>query len=149
MCEVGIVRESLHISFFGGRDPLCVLKQQPENTRYVCLRDQWTSPLHLSDQRISAFSSKLQTLYCLFKSHADLWTSSSPQVLAGYQNLHSSSFFSGNLLILSVNGNICHSIHRQWIIFWPLCFIFLFPWNFVDVILRPHWIIKAHCHQLS
>ena len=36
-------------------------------------------------------------------------------------------FFSGNLLILSANGNICHSIHRQWIIFSPSSFIFLFP----------------------
>ena len=38
------------------------------------------SPLCLSDQRISAFSPKLPTLYCLFKSPAEVCTSSSPNV---------------------------------------------------------------------
>ena len=42
--------------------------------RRVDLSPRW------SDQRISAFSPKLQTLYCLFKSIEEVWTSSSPHV---------------------------------------------------------------------
>ena len=40
--------------------------------------------LRLSDQRISAFSSKLQTLYCLLKSHADTRMSSPPTYFSVY-----------------------------------------------------------------
>ena len=46
--------------------------------------------------------------------------------IAGYRNLHT-SVFSGNLLTLSANRNICHSNHRQWVTFSPSSFIFLFP----------------------
>ena len=47
--------------------------------------------------------------------------------MASYRNLHTSGFFSSNLLILSVNRNICHSIHRQKIIFFAILYYFLFP----------------------
>ena len=72
----------------------------------LCLRDQRTPPLRLRDQQITAFSPKLQTLNCL----------SSPtnfSVCGWLLELTYFRFFSGNLLILSANGNICHSIHRQ------------------------------------
>ncbi len=50
--------------------------------------------------------------------------------MTGYRNLHTSGDFSGHLLILSANGNICHSIHRQLITFFlfpvkPLCWCYL------------------------
>ena len=51
--------------------------------------------------------------------------------IAGYRNLL--PFFSGNLLILSANGNICHSIRRQLIIFFAILLYFL---DFINVILR-------------
>ena len=46
----------------------------------LCLSDERISFLRLSYQRISAFSPNLRTLYCLFKSHVDIWISSSPHV---------------------------------------------------------------------
>ena len=53
--------------------------------------------LRWSDQGMSAFSPKWQTLYCLFKSHADIWISSSPKyflfVYGCYRNLHTFVFF--------------------------------------------------------
>ena len=60
--------------------------------------------------------------------------------MAVYRNLHTFVFFSGNLLILSANGNICHSIHSQWIIFANLPF-FLFPvkplcWYYLATVLN-------------
>ena len=123
------VRESSHISFFWCIAPFYEVVRRPEYTlgganmfawvtsRFsLRLRDHWPSPLDLSDEWISAFSPKMQTLYCL----------SSPMrkyeyplcltyfwFIAGYRNLHSSVFFSGNLLILSGNRNICYYIHRQ------------------------------------
>ena len=71
----------------------------------LCLRDQWISTLRLSDQRISAFSPKLQFLYCFSIS---MNTPLRPCIflfVAGYRNLHTSGFF-GNLLILTANGNM-------------------------------------------
>ena len=101
MCSRNTVRESSHISFFCGEDPFCEVVQRQENIHVgswqVCLSDQRVSPFCLRDQRISAFSPKLQTLYCLFKSHAEIWISSSPTYflfMAPYRNLHTSVFFS-------------------------------------------------------
>ena len=129
VCSRNTDKESSHISFFCGGVPFCEVVRRPVNTHKeltdllewlvglsLRLRDQQISLLRLSDQRISTFSPKLQTLYCLFKSHAEVWTSSSPHVffcswlvIGTYILL----FFPGNLLILSANRNICHSIHRQ------------------------------------
>ena len=93
VCSRNTVRENSHISFFCGGDPFCEEVRRLENTHEELtslvewpaglsfrLRDQQTSPLCLSNLWISAFSPKLQTLYCLFKSHAEVWISSSPHV---------------------------------------------------------------------
>ena len=108
VCIRNLVRESLHISFFCGRNPFCEVVRRPENTREeltgllewpavlsLRLRDQWTSLLHLSDQQISAFSPKLH----LFKSHVEVWTSSSSHVFSVYGWLSELPFFPGNLRI--------------------------------------------------
>ena len=119
-------------------NPFCEVVRRPENTHEeqtgllewpaglsLRLRDQRTTPLRLSDHLISAFSPKLQTLYCLFffspmqiyeyPLHLRIFL-----FMADYRNLHTSGIgtyilpgFFGNLLILSADGNICHSIHRQ------------------------------------
>ena len=78
---------SLLLSFFCGRDPLCEVVQWLENTpggadSFAGVTSR--SLPHLSDQQISAFSSKLQTLYCLFKSHAEIWKSSLLHVFSVY-----------------------------------------------------------------
>ena len=87
------VGESSHKSFFWGGDPFCEVVRRLENTHRDMTGSAWVTsgslfawetsgpfPLRLSDQRISVFGPKSQTLYCLFKSHADIWTSSSPRV---------------------------------------------------------------------
>ena len=103
----------------------------------VCMSEKQVSPLRLRDQLGLSSSlerpvdlslrlcgqwisladlclqSKITYDLCLFKSHAEVWTSSLPHVLADYRNSHTSVFFSSNLLILSANKTICHSIHRQ------------------------------------
>ena len=79
----------------------------------------------LSDQRISPFAWGASRSLPLVQNYGPDVVFSSPTwkdeyplrlayflVMAGYRNLHT-SVFSGNLLILSANGNICHSIHRQ------------------------------------
>ena len=80
-CVVGILSESSHISFFCGGEPFCEVVRRPENTHggswQVCL----------SDQRVFAFSPKLQTLYCLSSPTYFLF-------MAGYRNLLTSVFFS-------------------------------------------------------
>ena len=131
VCSRNTVRESSHTSFFcagtllwssaTGKPTVCLSDQwTPPSLGWPAghshrLRDQPTSPFRLSDNRISAFSPKLQILYCLLKFHAEIWTSSSPHVFSVYGWLLELTSFrvSGNLLILSANGNICHFIHRQ------------------------------------
>ena len=152
------VRESLHISFFCGRDPFWEVAWWLENTHGGADRSAWVISrslpslerevdlsLCLGDQQISAFSPKLQTLYCL----------SSPMnmplrpciflFMAGYQNLHTSIFFpvicwsylQMEISVILSTGNKLHYCHH------PLFFSFL--WNhFVDVILWPHWICYVH-----
>ena len=116
VCSRNAVRESSHISFFCGWDPFCEVVRRPENTHRelsgllewpvgLCLRlrdhrtsplrlsDHWISSLRLSDQQISAFNSKLQTLYCLFKSHADLWISFSSTYFSVYGWLSELTYF--------------------------------------------------------
>ena len=87
VCHRNTVRESSHISFFFLWSSMTVR----EHT-------QWADR-------------------SAFKSHAEVWTSSSLHiffclwlVIGTYILL---AFFSSNLLILSANRNICHSIHRQ------------------------------------
>ena len=157
MCNRNTVRESSHISFFYGGDPFCEVVWRPENTLEVltgllewptglslCLRDQRASPLRLSDHWISGFCPKLQTLYCIFKFDAEVWTSSLPHIffcLGLVIRTYILLFFSGYLLILSANRNICHSIHRQWIIFFVILLYLYFPvTHFVVVVLWLHWI---------
>ena len=134
VCSRNTIRESSHIPFFCGGEPFCEVVQRPKKIHgeltgllewpaclSLHLRDQQISPFRLSDQRISlqrlsnqrisALSPKLQTLYCLVKSHADIWISSSPtyfSVYAWLSELTYFRFFSGKLLILSANKNICH-----------------------------------------
>ena len=153
MCSRNLVRESSHISFFSGRDPFCEVVRRPENTHKkltgllewpaglsLCLKDQRTSPLHLSDQRISAFSPKLQTLYCLFKFHAVIWISSSPTYFSVYGWLSELTsvfvFFPSNLLsylwteisaTLSIGNKLYSRHHILYFSFlWkPLCLCYL------------------------
>ena len=156
VCNRNTVRESSHILFFCSGDPFCKVGRRPENTHEeltgllellaghsLRLRDQRTSPLLLSDQRISAFSPKITDLILSFqvprRSMTIFFASRIFLFMAGYRNIL--PFFSGNLLILSANGNICHSIHRQYISFFIILLYLIFPvTHFVDVIFRPHWI---------
>ena len=123
------VREILNISFFCCGDPYCKLVQRPENTHReltgllewpagfsLRLTDQRTFPIRLNDHWISAFNPKLQTLYCLSSPLRNYKYSLRPSIflfMGSYQNLHTSVFFSRNLLILSTNENICQSIDRE------------------------------------
>ena len=103
VCSRDTLKESSHIFFFCGGDSFCEVVRGPENTHEewpaglsLHLRDQRTSFLRLSDQWISAFSPELQTLYCLFKPHAEVWTLSLPHVLVGYWTYMHAFFFSSN-----------------------------------------------------
>ena len=71
------IRESSHISFFCGKDPLCVLEWWPENIHDMFARVTSRSLPSLERPEDLSFSPKLQTLYCLFKSHVQVWTFSS------------------------------------------------------------------------
>ena len=110
------VRESSHISLFCGRNlfvKLCDGRRTHTRSWQVCLSDQRVCPFAWETNRplpfiwattgsLSSFP-KLQTLYWLFKSHAEVWTSSSPYVstlfIASNRNLRT-SVFPGNLLYL-------------------------------------------------
>ena len=102
------VRESSHISFFRDGDPFCEEMRRPKNTHGGADRFTWVT---------SGSLPLVQNYwpYIVFSNYG--WLS----------ELTYFRFFSGNLLILSANGNICHSINRQWITFSPSSFIFLFP----------------------
>ena len=93
VCRRNTVRESSHISFFYGGNPYCEVVRLPEYTHEELTGLlEWPTglSLRLGDQRVSSFAwaasrsipsvPKLQTLYCLFKSHAEVWTSSKPYV---------------------------------------------------------------------
>ena len=142
---------------------------------FLRLKDQRTSPLRLNDQWISPFAWETSgPIPFAWETSVPLslaWETSesvpSVQIYRPYivfsspmrkyehpLSLTCFSFcdwlselkyflFSSYLLILSANGNIFYSIHRQYI-------IFSFLWNnFVDVILRLHWICQVHRRQLS
>ena len=120
------VRESSHISFFcGGRRT---------HTGELTGLLEWLAdlPLRLRDQHISVIYPKLQTLYCLFKSHTEIWTSSSPHVFSVYGWLSELTYFSffpvicwsylqTEISVILSTGNKLHSFYH------PLFFSFL--WN--------------------
>ena len=110
MCSKNTVRESSHISFFCGRDPICWVVRRPVNTHgeltgqlewpvglSLRLRDQRIFPLRLSDQRISlvdlCLQSKITDIISSLKSHAELRTSSSPHVFSVYGWLSELTYF--------------------------------------------------------
>ena len=116
-------RESLHISFFCGGDPLCVLELRPENihdmfawvTHVTLPLLEWLVDLSPSLKE-PVFSPKLQTLYHL----------SSPKgkyehplclmyflFMAGYRNLHTSGFFFLVICWSYLRTEISVTIHRQ------------------------------------
>ena len=102
--------------------PACVTSRSlPSIKRPVDLSPSFEWPLDLCRH------SKITDLVLFLKSQAEIWTSSLPHVFSVYRNLHTSVFF-GNLLILSGNGNNCHSIHRNKLYPSPSSFIFSFLW---------------------
>ena len=97
----------------------------------VCFSDQMTSPLRLSDQRISAFSPKLQTLYCQVPCGSmNMLFASRILFMVGYRNLHT-SVFSPLICWSKLRTEISVTIYRQWIIILiffpvrPLCWCYL------------------------
>ena len=123
VCSRNTFRETSHISFFSGGDPFCEVVRRPENTHgeltgllewhaCLCLQAKITDLIFFSSP-MRIYEYPLRPRIFLF--------------MTGYRNLHNSWVFSGNLLILSANRNICHSIHRQKIIFSSSSFIFFFP----------------------
>ena len=119
MCSRNTVRASSHISFFCGRDRFCEVVRRPEN-RHEELTGLLERPAGLSPSLERPLDlhlqSKITDLIFSLKSQTEIWTSSLPHVFSVYgwlSELTYFRFFSGNLLILSANRNICHSIHRQ------------------------------------
>ena len=110
--------------------PFCEVVRRPENT-YEELTGLFEWPVGLSpslERPADPFPSfELPLDLCLQSKFIDLILSfqvpwGSMNILfasriflfvAGYQNLHTFVFFPGKLLILSVNGNVGHFIHRQ------------------------------------
>ena len=125
-----IVRESSHISFFCGGDFFCEVVRQPENTHGGANRFAWVTcgppasikwsaglclPSIITDLILS-FQVPCGNMIIFFASRIFcLWLVIGTYLLP---------FFPGNLLILSANGNICHSIHRQIIIFFAIIFYY-------------------------
>ena len=162
MCSRNTVRESSHTSFFCGGDPFCDVVRRPDNTHHMFawvtrrslpslerradLFPSFKRPAHV------CFSQKLETLYSLLspmRIYEYPLRHSIFLLMCGYRNFHT-SVFSSNLLILSANGNICHSILRQYIIFSPSYFLFLFPVKpLCWCALKLHWICYIHRRQLS
>ena len=116
LCSRNTARESSQISFFSGGDSFCEVVRRPENTHEeltgllewpaghsLRLRDQWISPLRLSDQLISAFSPKLHTLYIFSSPMRKYEYRLRPRIflfMTGYRKLHSSVFFSRSFVDL-------------------------------------------------
>ena len=141
MCSRNTVKESSHISFFFGRDLFRAVGQRPKNTHgELTSLLEWPAGLSSPLERPAdphfpwAHNKSLPSVqhyrpYIVFSSPTRKYEHPLRLTyflfMAGYRNLHTSVFF-GNL-IFSANGNICHSIHRQWIIFSPWYFIVLFP----------------------
>ena len=111
-------RERSHISFFCGEDSFCEVVRGTEEKSKGADRFAWVTSGSFSfawaTSRSLPFSPKLQNLYCLFKSHSEIWTSSSPHVFSVFGWLleltHFRVFF-GYLLILSVILSTCNKLH--------------------------------------
>ena len=153
-CEVGIQSEKVRIyisSVVGSFLRNCATAKGHTRVSWpVCLSDQQVSPFAWVTSR-SLPSVQNYRSYIVFSSPMREYEPppSSPTYflfIAGYRNLCTSVFFFGNLLILSANLNICHSIQRQQMIFFAIILYFLFfQWNyFVDAILLWHWIWYVH-----
>ena len=125
------VRDSSHISFFCGRDPFCEVVWQLENTHGGADRFAWLTsgpPPSLEWPVGLSFSPKLQTLYCL---SSPMNTPLCPRIflfMAGYQNLHTSSFFFSvicwsylrtEISVILSTGNKLHSHHSS--LYFSLC----------------------------
>ena len=140
VCSRNTVRASSHISFFCGGDAFCEVVQWLENTRgELTGLLEWPAglPLHLSNQQISAFSPKLQILYCLFKSYADIWISSLPTYFSVYGWLSELTYFRFFFLVicwsylqmeisvtLSIGNKLYHILYFSFL--WkPLCWCYL------------------------
>ena len=134
MCVVGIQLENefVHILLLWRGSFLWSSATAGEHTRGAD-RSAWVTSgsLPLLERLADLSSVQNYRLYIVFSSPMRIYEYPLCQLIllfmAGYRNLHTSVFFSGNLLVLSANWNICHSIYRQWIIFSPSCFVFLFP----------------------
>ena len=151
------IRESSHISFFCDGDPFCEVVLRPENTHEKLTGLlEWPAGLSPSLERPGdlSFSPKLQTLYCLFKSHAEVWKSSSPHVFSVFGWLSELTYFRFCFPVIcwsylrteiSVTLSISSELYSRFHILF-----FSFQWNhFVGVILRMHWIGQVHRRQLS
>ena len=129
VCSRNTVRESSHISFLCCGNSFCEVVRRLENTQEELTGLlEWPAG-HSLDWETSGSSPSLERSVdiCLQSKITDLILSfqvpfGSMNILfisriflfmGGYWNLNTSSFFPGNLLILSANGNICHSVHRQ------------------------------------
>ena len=154
MCSRNTVRESSHISFFCGGDTFCEVVRRLENThdiftwvthrslpsleRLVDLSPSLERPADLS------FSPNLQTLYYLFKSHTDIWISSSPTYFSVYGLSELTYFRFFFRFFVDLIRQRKYLAHYPLAINYILVIIFYislsYESNFVDVIFRPHWI---------
>ena len=142
------VRESSHISFFSGKDPLCELKRRPENTHGGV-----DSFAEVTSGSLS--QSKIPDLVLSFNSHAEIRTRLFAHVFSIYgwlSELTHSRFFTvicwpylrTEISFTVSTGNKLYPCHYS--------LFYSFLWNhFVGVILRPHWICQVHSprRQLS
>ena len=108
-------RESSHLSFFCGEDPFWEVVRRPENKHEGA--DRFTGvtsgpPPSLEWPVGLCLQSKITDLILSFKSHEHAFL---PTYFSVYGGLSELTYFrfSGNLLILSANQNISHSIHSQ------------------------------------
>ena len=155
VCIWNTVRESSHIFFFCFRDPFCEVVQRPENTHGEADRLDWNQGNSRFAWVASGSLPSVQN-YRPYISYQDLCGNMNilfAHVFSVYgwlSEFRYFRFFPSNLLILSANGNICHSIQDNKLYSdHPLLF-FSFLWNhYVDIILRTQWICEVHCHQLS
>ena len=117
------VRESSHISFFCGRDPLCVLERRPENIHGGADRFAWVTSGSLPQ-------SKTTDLILSFNSHTEIWTCLFTHIFSVYDWLLELTYFHffpeiwwsylwTEISVTLSTGNKLYSL--------PSSFIFLFP----------------------
>ena len=117
------VRESLHMSFFCGGDPLCELERWPENI-HGGADSAWVTSGSLSS--VQNYRPYIMFLLPCRNINMPLC----PRIflfMAGYRNLHTSVFFpvicwSYLQTDISVTLSTSNKLHS-----WPSSFIFLFP----------------------